>query len=253
MTPMLEPLPNRWVMLWFDRWCVSALRNTFARVHLYPDTDDAQTGDASFDPTRPRLYVANHSSFWDGIVLNVLVRKFRRQPLFCMVDLVQVRRHPFFRRVGCFSVDRSQARHALQSLGYATRLLNGQVRPKGQCDPRHAPAVVMFPQGKVEPVDNRPLQLESGVARIIENVPGLEVVPVALRYDFWTEQRAECLIRLGRAQTFVNTPRASILQTLTDTLTTLSDDLARASRAQQTGPVVLLTGKTAVNKRRIGP
>ncbi|HLL90503.1 MAG TPA: lysophospholipid acyltransferase family protein, partial [Tepidisphaeraceae bacterium] len=178
---MLPAKPNALVQMWFDAWCRRALRAHFNRVHVYADPA-AQ----AFDPAVSHLYVANHASFWDGIVLNYWLRHRRRQRAYVMVDARQVAEHPFFRRIGGFSVDRGNPRDGLRAVRHAADLLNAT-----PC------AVVVFPQGQIQPADARPLSFEHGVSRIIERAPLARVVTVALRYEFWLEQRAEAMLSIA--------------------------------------------------------
>lgn len=236
---MLPARRNPIVQAWFDGWCRRALRRHFYRLHLYPETPDAWKP-AAFDPAVPRLYVANHSSFWDGIVLNYVLRRFRRaQPLYCMIDAVQVRKHPFFRRIGGFSVDRANPRDARRTIDYAASLLRDE-----------SAAVVIFPQGRNEPNDVRPLRFESGVARLIEAVPHARVVPVALRYEFWLEQRAEAMLAFGAERQYAGRPRREALADLRAVTTRLLDGLVAHGLSYRCGDPVLLKGKSSVSDWR---
>jgi chlorobactene lauroyltransferase len=232
---MLEARPNRFMLAWFEWYCRYALRKYFAAVHLYPETPQAW---ADFDPRLPYLYVANHSSFWDGIVINHLVRRHRLQMLYGMIEEPQVRKHPFFRRVGGFSVDRGNPRDGVRSIQYAIELLRR--------DP--APALMIFPQGKLLPNDLRPLGFEGGVARIIEGMPRLRVVPIALRYEFRFEQRAEVLVRFGCARSFDGIPRKLIVKELECAVTSSLDYLREAGMRATPPERTLLRGRASIDR-----
>ncbi len=235
---MRPAAPSVLTISWFDWWCRRALRRSFHRVHLYLESPGEW--DAS-DPAVPRLYVPNHSSFWDGIVLNVLLRHRhgrRAQPLYCMIDEEQVRRHPFFRRIGGFSVDRNDARDGLRAIDYAAGLLNA---------PTPA-AVIVFPQGRFQPNGARPLRFEAGVARLVERVPGLRVVPVALRYEFWEEQGAEAMVRVGAERRFEGLPRAAVMSSILDAVTASLDQLKADGLRQRPGDRLLLKGRRSISR-----
>ncbi len=217
---MLKPVPNPFVQLWFNWYCRHALRKHFHRVYLY--------GDVPFDPNQSTLYISNHSSFWDPIALNFLLHHFRRQPAYCMSDQVQVRKHPFFRRVGAFSVDRANPRDGLRAIQFAAELLN-----QSPC------AVVIYPQGKSEHNDIRPIKFERGIERIIELAPSANVVLVAMRYEFWLNQRPELMIDLSLAR---DRSIAAMEAQITSRLDTLRD----AGRACQIGSRVLLRGRRSI-------
>ena len=218
---MLPARPNALVRRWFDWYCGHALRRHFSAVHVY--------GDVPFDPGRPTLYVANHVGFWDPIVVNHLMRTERPQPAYVMSDLQQVRKHPFFRRVGAFSVDRTSARDGLRAVRYAVDRLNGGA------------AVVIFPQGGVRPADERPVRFERGVERILSLAPAADVVVVAVRYEFWTDQRPVALVD-------VSAGAARTTDGLRQQLTERMDALTTAGRAQRPGDRLLVRGRASISE-----
>jgi hypothetical protein len=218
---VLPALPNPLVRLWFDWYCGHALRKHFHRVHLY--------GDAPFDPARATLYVANHVGFWDPIVVDHLIRRTRPQPPFAMADLAQVRRHPFFRRVGAFSVDRTRPRDGMRAVRYAAQLLNGGPN-----------AVLIFPQGGAEPADARPLRFETGVERILALAPTASVMVVALRYEFWTDQRPELLVDVSAG---AGRTTGELQRQMTERL----DALAAAGRERRRGDRLLVVGRRSIS------
>lgn len=229
---MLPAIPNVLVQVWFDAWCHHAMRKQFNRLHLFPQSEGAWN---TFDPDVSRIYAVNHSSFWDGIILNHLIRRFRRQRTYCMIDEVQVRRHPFFRRVGGFSVNRENPRDGLRAIEYAAALLNAS-----PC------AVLLFPQGRIEHNDS-PLRLESGVARLIQSCPMARVVPVSLRYEFWIEQRAEVLIRFQDELSLHGLSRSQIMERIRIALGSGLDDLRAIGRKMQPGDPVLFRGQRSIS------
>ena len=227
---MLEAKPNALFLAWFDLWCRRALRKSFHQVHLYLDSE------LPFDANQAHLYIANHSSFWDGIVLYHWLRNRRRQPIYCMIDEVQVREHPFFQRVGGFSVDRGRPRDGLRAIEYAAELLN-----------RHSTSVIVFPQGELRHNDGRPLGFESGIARIIKKAPAANVIAVAMRYEFWREQRGEAMLSAQSIQIDPARDRDATVQLLEETLTQQLDRLRERAVRREAGEI-LLQGRASISK-----
>jgi hypothetical protein len=232
--------PNTLFLKWFDAWTRRALRQAFHRVHLYLDEP------LPFDANQSHLYIANHSSFWDGIVLYHWLRTRRRQPIYCMIDAVQVKEHPFFRRVGGFSIDRTSPRDGMRAIDYAAKLLND------------SPAsVIVFAQGGIRHNDLRRLGFEAGVARIIQNAPAAKIIAVALRYEFWEEQRAEAMIKAASASVDRGKnhriDRRRIVQTLEETIVHFLDRLKCGAMRYEPGEINL-KGKPSISKwkRNIG-
>lgn len=133
----------------------------------------------------PLVLYANHSCWWDGLVVFQLGRECGLQQ-YAMMEERQLREYPFHRKLGAFSVVRENPREAMRSIEYAARLLSGTDR-----------ALWIFPQGKTEPNGLRPLKFYSGAARIIEKTGTVYAAPVALRYEFLDDFRPDAFAHIG--------------------------------------------------------
>jgi 1-acyl-sn-glycerol-3-phosphate acyltransferase len=155
----------------------------------------------------------------------------------------QLRRFGFFRWVGCFAIDRDRPRRALASLRLAAELL---VERPGR-------ALIIFPQGRIVPNDRRPLELETGLVRLIELALPVEVIPVALRYEYRREQHPLALIGLGRPIAIETAPdRRALLAELTRALTEEMDRLRRQLLADELDRCQsLLRGRASISD--LGP
>jgi len=163
----------------------SAIWSHFARVWLCVE------GPIPTPAAGPLIFYLNHPSWWDGymaLVLNRMVLGNRFQA-FCMMDERELRRYRFFTWIGAFSVNRQDARSAMDSVAYISRLLAA----------RRDRALAIFPQGEITPNDRRPLMMFSGMAHVARHAGGATLWPVALRYEFRGEQRPEVFIRAGLA------------------------------------------------------
>ncbi len=174
---------------WFERIFAAYNRNLLCRrfagvriaglEHLRPCGRDA-----------PLVLYANHSSWWDGLVVFQLSRVVGLEQ-YAMMEEKQLREYPFHRRLGAFSVVRGNARSALRSIEYAGELLRGTER-----------ALWIFPQGETLPNDARPLRLYSGAARVVARVGTCYAAPVAFRYEFLDNFRPHVFARVGVPETF---------------------------------------------------
>ena len=170
---------------WFERVFAVYNRNLLARrfeglrVAGLESLRERAGGDMPF------VLYANHSSWWDGLVVFELCRACGLD-MYVMMEEKQLRVYPLFRRLGAFSVVRESPREAVRSIVYAAELLRGTSR-----------ALLMFPQGQTLPNDARPLRLQHGAARVIERAGGAWAVPVALRYEFLEDFRPEAFARTG--------------------------------------------------------
>jgi 1-acyl-sn-glycerol-3-phosphate acyltransferase len=230
---MLLP-PRKHAMLdrlyrWYGR---RLLRTGFARVWV------GGTGVGS-DPTRPLVVAANHSAWWDPIVALFISHEPFRREAYGIMEGAQLLRYPFFRRVGGFGVTTTEPADARALAELATTVLTE----------RRGRVLWVFPQGALLP-RGAPLRFHAGVARIARRCPDAGVVPVAIRYEFGREQRAECFVRIG-APLDASGPAKALTRELEDRvageLRTLDADLAADRRA---GYRVALEGRVSLGGRQ---
>ncbi|MCM3490553.1 lysophospholipid acyltransferase family protein [Alkalihalophilus marmarensis] len=154
------------------------LKRSFYSVNLkgtFPKTD------------RPLLLIANHSSWWDGLVSFYLSNECLRHESFAMMSEEGMKSYSFFRKIGTFSVNPSDSRSLLDSLNYArTKLTTKQ-------------ALWFFPQGAEQHLEKRPLEFKSGVGYLLKDKKDVLVVPLTYYYTFRHEQKPELYIHVGTA------------------------------------------------------
>ncbi|MBA2502871.1 MAG: 1-acyl-sn-glycerol-3-phosphate acyltransferase [Pyrinomonadaceae bacterium] len=136
----------------------------------------------------PLVIYANHSSWWDGLVAFAISRHSKLDS-YAMMEEKQLRKYPFHRKIGAFSVVRENPREAVRSIRYASELLRNTNR-----------AMWIFPQGATGPNDARPLKFYTGVGRIIEETGRAFAVPIAIRYEFLDDFKPEILARVGEPE-----------------------------------------------------
>lgn len=189
------------------------------------------------DPTGV-LFVANHSSWWDFFMahwINLTV------PVdgYGMTDHSNLVKYGFFRRIGVYSVDRTDPGSVRASIDYTRELL---ARPRA--------GVWLFPQGVIACNDVRPLDMQGGLRVLLRRTGRLRIVPIALRYEYWQDERPEAFARFGLPQWVDGADRDSVLDTwqgiLTDELDALKADVLTqdASRFES-----ILAGRGSINDR----
>ena len=139
------------------------------------------------------LFLANHSCWWDLFLVHFLNEAIPVDG-YGMMEHFNMVRFGFFRRIGAFSVDRTDPTSVRASLEYAAGLLRA---------PRSG--VWVFPQGKIDSNDARPLTFQPGIRALVRRAGRVRVVPVAFRYDYWQDERPEVLVRFGEP-TWVDRP-----------------------------------------------
>ncbi len=137
----------------------------------------------------PLLVYANHSSWWDGLFAFQLCWEAKAD-IYAMMEEKNLLEHKFHRKLGAFSVIRENPRDAVKSINYAAEILREKENR----------LVWIFPQGKISPNDTRPIGFFNGLSRIVEKVGRIETVPLAFRYEFLGEYKAEMLTKIGKSE-----------------------------------------------------
>lgn len=167
-------------------------RNMFHRVWVRQNPNLPKIG------ALPILLYVNHTSWWDGYMISVLMHELWRPAMSSlMVEAETLRKYSFLRYLGAFGVDRENPRDGIAAIQYAVAGLNRQ--PYG--------VVAIFPQGKFYHPEVRPLHFYNGVGLIakqaVATTGACALVPLALRYEFVREQKPEAFLHIG-TPTFIN-------------------------------------------------
>ncbi len=137
---------------------------------------------------RRTLYYANHTSWWDGLIPLLLNRKIFRQRARALMEDKQMRRYPFFRKLGAFSVNLSDKRSLPSTLSQSLDTLK---REKG--------ALYLYPEGEIRPFSSQDLTFEKGLAWILKRCdPALvDTVPVSIYMHTAFSSRPQLNIHIG--------------------------------------------------------
>ncbi|BBP91739.1 hypothetical protein BsIDN1_53570 [Bacillus safensis] len=121
----------------------------------------------------PVLYLANHSSWWDGLIIFLFNRKKASElDHYMMMEEKQLKQYAFFRKLGAFPVQKENLKSVKQALMMAKENMQA------------GRAVWLFPQGKIMHQDVRPLELEGGASFLVRQFEQVVVKPVTLHYTF---------------------------------------------------------------------
>ena len=167
------------------------------------------------------LFLPNHSCWWDLFLVHLLNETIPVDG-YGMMEHFNMLRFGFFRRIGAFSVDRTDPISVRASLEYAAGLLN---QPRA--------GVWIFAQGKIETNDARPITFQPGIRALVRRTGRVRVVPVAFRYEFWQEERPEALVRFGEPACVDRPDLPTLIPTFERRLTEELDALRADSIAQR--------------------
>lgn len=156
------------------RWL---LRRSFDAVWV---RNDARLPDGGF------IAAPNHGSWWDGFVPFVVQQVTAPQtPFLLMMSEAELRRFPFFRWAGAFSVDAASPRAAYPSIRYAA------------LQAARGAGVWIFPEGELRPHADAP-RFSSGFVHAARSAR-VPIVPVAMRYALLRGQRPEVFLATAPA------------------------------------------------------
>ncbi|MCD1261026.1 lysophospholipid acyltransferase family protein [Paenibacillus athensensis] len=186
------------------------LRRHFHSLTVLGDVDPVES--------RPAVYVMNHCSWWDGLLVYEAVSRLSARAHFMMMEEQQLAKYAFFRKIGAFSIRKTSPSGIRDSLQYARGLLE------------QGHSVWIFPQGDIEHIDKRPLGFHSGTGLLLALCPYALAVPVSLYLMFGLHQKPEASLRFGEplALDWAALGRKAAVQALEDAVT---DQLER-QRAQ---------------------
>ncbi|MCP3026309.1 lysophospholipid acyltransferase family protein [Halobacillus sp. A5] len=175
---MIQADKSPLIMWGFTRFNRFFLRHHFQRIRVY---------NANHAPIPSRsLFLINHSSWWDALVIFFLNEQIVRSDAYGMMHEEGIRRFPFFKKIGVYSMNSGDRRHLTASLAYSQKLLSENK------------TVWMFPQGDEQHLEKRPLQFSNGAAYIEEHTNDINIIPVSLYYSLEHTRKPNVYAQLGR-------------------------------------------------------
>jgi hypothetical protein len=171
------------------------------------------------------LAYANHSSFWDGFIIQQLARTVGWDG-YALMEEANLRKYPFHTRIGGISISRE---HPLESMRYTKQVLS---RPNA--------ALFIFPEGELRGGQGPLGPLRRGI-ELIAKTSKARCLPVGIRYAFLEHEHPDVLIEVGAAH------GPEELEGFTSRLSAVYDQV-RAVRSTE-GFTRVITGRSSVQER----
>lgn len=133
----------------------------------------------------PVLYIMNHSSWWDGLLVYMALSSRSRREHYMMMEERQLRKYRFFSKIGAYSIDRERPADIRRSMRYTADLLN------------QGAGVWIFPQGEIRHLEQRPLGFKPGIGLLLRQASQASVVPVTLYHGMAGHAKPEATLRFG--------------------------------------------------------
>jgi 1-acyl-sn-glycerol-3-phosphate acyltransferase len=177
--PQLSPL----LLSMFQRYSARHLAMHLHAIRL----SRARRPDLTAIRQRPLIVYLNHPSWWDPLVcLQLATQHMPGRRHFAPIEADALERHAFFRRIGFFAVDLRNARDAHRFLDTACQILE---QPE-------ATLWIAATRGLSDPRE-RPVELEPSLGHLANRLRHGVLLPLAIEYPFWAEQRPEAVLRFG--------------------------------------------------------
>jgi 1-acyl-sn-glycerol-3-phosphate acyltransferase len=167
---------------WFARRAEARMRAAFGSLRVEGIEHLVRAAE-----TGPVLCVANHSSWWDGLVALVVSQRVPGRDAYALMDARRLAELRFFSLAGGIGVEIDSARDGALALRHAAALLD-----------RPGRVLWWFPQGRESP-SHAPLRFRPGAARLAGLVPAAAIVPIGLRYRFAASARPDACVSIGPA------------------------------------------------------
>lgn len=178
---MLIAHKSPWFSQWFSAYVQKLLHRNFSKIEILGLAQARHVCN-----TAPTLWILNHVSYWDGLVVLWLVTRVLPLDAYVWMDGHNLQRVAFFRWVGAFGVRPDAAWDVGAGVKYALGKLQQPLQMVG-----------LFPQGRERPASLRPLQFYGGSALIMRRAGTARMLPVALRYEFCAHPKPELHVAFG--------------------------------------------------------
>lgn len=178
---IIEAKHNKAALLVFNIYINRLLRNNFSNFFL-----------VNLPPELPKnksvIITPNHMSWWDGFFIHKINREILKRNLYFMMLRKQLERFWFFKYIGAYSIRPDNPKSISESINYTNKIL------------RHPDnAVAFYPQGEIEPFDQRPLRLKKGLQLFLKYIKNeCVVLPVAFKIHYYNEKYPAIIFRSGR-------------------------------------------------------
>lgn len=196
------------------------LKRSFHAVWYRHDHEDG----VLMSRTAPILVYANHSSWWDGLLLFWLNRTTLHRHAYAWMSYDGLTRYPFFRRLGAFAGQTQSAADMRQLWRYVHQLAR-----------QRQTMIAIFPEGEQRLQGDRPIGFQKGLAHLVDTLdPSTVLYPLAIHYASLEHAKWDVFMHLGSPETVAccQQLRAAERQLhLEQTLTDLADEQLRVLSA----------------------
>jgi 1-acyl-sn-glycerol-3-phosphate acyltransferase len=178
---MIKAEHRKWALLVYYPYIYRLMRKHFSNYYLVNEFPEV-------DKNAGLIITPNHNSWWDGFFIQHVCRKFLKRRLYLMMLEKQLKRFWFFRKVGTYSINPENAKSIINTATYTAGLIS---------DPQSA--VIIYPQGEIEPFEKRPLSLKKGLQLFTRRAKNdFYILPAGFKIQYYNEKKPSIIARFGK-------------------------------------------------------
>jgi hypothetical protein len=177
---MIKAKHKRWARLMLDIYLGYIFKRSFSNFYLVNLPPEI--------PSDKSLVVTpNHISWWDGFFIDRVSKVVFTKKIHLMMLESSLKKFWFFRKVGAFSINPDNNVSVVETFRYTRKLLEHTNN-----------LVITYPQGEIEPFEQRPLSLKSGVINLLKPLSDKSVLmPVGFKIEYYDQKRPAVYSRFG--------------------------------------------------------
>jgi 1-acyl-sn-glycerol-3-phosphate acyltransferase len=157
-----------------NAYLVIKYRLSFQEVRV-----DVSALESKIDLEQPVLFIANHSSWWDGFFVYEVYKKLKLKKEFKIVMLEsELKKLPFFRLCGAVGLIPKNPKQ--------TEKIFNELKNKCVC---------FFPQGQLTPQNQRPLNFKPGINELIKKLHPVQIIVIGIHIEPFQFMKPTALIR----------------------------------------------------------
>lgn len=144
---------------------------------------------ASLNPDRPLVFVANHTSWWDGFFIRQLQEELKPRSDFHFMMLErELDRNPWFKWMGATPIQPG----SVSSVRAAFKMIE-----KARWEQEGRFCGMFFPQGRIWPSTKRPLAFRPGVCALVSKLGPVDIIPVGIHIEPMQTRSPHAFLSLG--------------------------------------------------------
>jgi 1-acyl-sn-glycerol-3-phosphate acyltransferase len=157
-----------------NAYLVIRYRLSFQEVRV-----DVSALESKINLEQPVLFIANHSSLWDGFFVYEVFKKLKLRREFKIVMLEsELKKFPFFRLCGAVGLIPKNPKQ--------TEKIFNELKNKCVC---------FFPQGQITPQNQRPLNFKPGINELIKKLHPVQIIIVGMHIEPFQFMKPTALIK----------------------------------------------------------